>query len=176
MNTNIDDETRAKAKEFIDNPVKVIRVGSDNFTKAMTHVVKWEGGYVNHPSDPGGETKFGISKRSYPHLDIKNLTLKDAFSIYYFDYWRPLHLDDLEFDLAASIFDAAINVGVTRVRGWIRDLEGFNRHEKGRLTAAQFNDRREKYYKDLVAAKPEMAVFEKGWNNRLASLRDFVNG
>ena len=173
-----EEDVYKRAEDFINNidnfNDKMIRVGSDNFHKAMKHVLKWEGGYVNHPNDPGGETKFGISKRAYPHLNIKELTEKDVYGLYYFDYWRPLHLDDLPFDLAASIFDAAVNVGVTRVRSWLKDLEGLNRHEKGRLTAAQFNDRREKYYKDLVAAKPEMAVFEKGWMNRLNSLREFV--
>lgn len=48
-----------------------------------------EGGYVNDPNDPGGETKFGISKRSYPHLDIKNLTEDDAKKIFIEDFFNP---------------------------------------------------------------------------------------
>jgi lysozyme family protein len=49
-----------------------------------------EGGYVNNPADPGGETKYGISKRAYPNIDIAKLTLDQALNIYYNAYWQPL--------------------------------------------------------------------------------------
>ena len=52
----------------------------------LDDLIEREGGYVNDPDDPGGETKFGISKRAYPHLDIKNLTEEHAADIYYNDY------------------------------------------------------------------------------------------
>jgi hypothetical protein len=48
------------------------------FDEAVKMVLKHEGGYVNHPSDPGGETNFGISKRAYPEVDIANLTEEEA--------------------------------------------------------------------------------------------------
>ena len=57
-----------------------------NFKKAFKEIIGIEGGYVNNSNDKGGETKFGISKKAYPHLDIKKLTLKDAENIYYNDY------------------------------------------------------------------------------------------
>ena len=57
------------------------------FDKAMNFVGLMEGGYVNDPIDKGGETKYGISKRSYPNLDIKNLTKEQAREIYYKDFW-----------------------------------------------------------------------------------------
>ena len=50
----------------------------DNFTRAISFVLKWEGGYVNDPADPGGKTKYGISKRYHPKVDIKALTEKEA--------------------------------------------------------------------------------------------------
>lgn len=53
-----------------------------DFDKAFEIVVGHEGGYTDHPSDPGGETKFGISKRSYPNENIKGLTLERAKQIY----------------------------------------------------------------------------------------------
>ena len=57
------------------------------FEEAFTRLIGHDGGYVNHPSDPGGETKFGISKRAYPGEDIAGLTLQHAKNIYYRDYW-----------------------------------------------------------------------------------------
>ena len=56
-----------------------------NFKIAFKEIIGVEGGYVNNPNDKGGETKYGISKRAYPNLDIKNLTLKKAEEIYYND-------------------------------------------------------------------------------------------
>jgi len=145
---------------------KVIRLGSDNFHKAMPHLLKWDGGYVDHPSDPGGETNMGISKRAYPNLNIKELTVKDVYGIYYMDYWRRLELDKRDYALAVSMFDAAVNVGVTRVRNWIKEFHG-------NFTAEQFNDRREQYYNELNE-QPRFKVFYKGWMNRLNSLRQFI--
>lgn len=59
-----------------------------DFNKAIKTVLTHEGGYANNPKDPGGETKFGISKKQYPNADIKNLTRDDAKAIYYKDYWQ----------------------------------------------------------------------------------------
>lgn len=60
----------------------------DEFQKFFEEwVLKAEGGYSNNKKDPGGETKYGISKKQYPKVDIKSLTKKDAADIYYRDYW-----------------------------------------------------------------------------------------
>lgn len=56
------------------------------FNKAFNNLIKLEGEYVNDADDTGGETKFGISKKWYPHLDIKNLSRDDAMKIYYDDF------------------------------------------------------------------------------------------
>ena len=64
-----------------------------SFYIEIENVIKHEGGYVNDPSDPGGETKYGISKKAYPKVDIKNLTLDDAIEIYKDDYWLPAKVD-----------------------------------------------------------------------------------
>jgi lysozyme family protein len=61
-----------------------------------------EGGYTFDPNDFGGETKFGISKRSYPHLDIFNLKMEQAEAIYYHDFWLKFHLDKIKDDLMAT--------------------------------------------------------------------------
>ncbi|KQC03133.1 MAG: hypothetical protein APR55_07045, partial [Methanolinea sp. SDB] len=71
-----------------------------------------EGGYVNDPDDPGGETKFGISRKRYPDLDIRNLTREQAIQIYRRDYWLANSYDLIQdLDVAAKIFDLAVNIG-----------------------------------------------------------------
>jgi lysozyme family protein len=70
-----------------------------------------EGGYVNDPRDPGGETNFGISKRAYPDLDIRGLTEDDARAIYKRDYWDTVRGDSLPPIIAVAVFDAAVNQG-----------------------------------------------------------------
>lgn len=85
---------------------------SDFFDEVIDRILSHEGGYVNHPSDPGGETKWGISKRSYPHLNIKALTRDEAIELYRKDFWNPLQ--GWSFDKAVSfqLLDAAINSGM----------------------------------------------------------------
>lgn len=73
-----------------------------------------EGGYVNDPMDRGGETKFGISRRAYPDLDIRNLTLEGAMAIYRQDYWERLKLGAVESQaIAEELFDTGVNCGVS---------------------------------------------------------------
>ena len=57
------------------------------FLEIVYDTLDHEGGYVNDPTDPGGETNYGISKRAYPKIDIKALTKHEAVKIYYKDYW-----------------------------------------------------------------------------------------
>lgn len=77
----------------------------------ITLILKHEGGYVNDPRDPGGETKYGISKRAYPARDIAALTEQQARDIYARDYWAPCKCSELPPALALCVFDAAVNQG-----------------------------------------------------------------
>lgn len=81
-----------------------------------------EGGYVNDPKDPGGETNFGISKRQYPQLDIANLTREQVSSIYYNDYWCAAHCNDLSDNIRLFVFDCAINQGVSTAIKLLQEL------------------------------------------------------
>ena len=84
-----------------------------NHIIAIRKTIKFEGGYVNDPADPGGETKYGISSRQYPDIDISMLTVEDAFAIYKKDYWDKLSLDNCESQVIANeLFDTAVNMGV----------------------------------------------------------------
>lgn len=83
-----------------------------NFHLAIETVLDHEGGYVNDPRDAGGETNFGISKRTYPDLDIKHLTRDAAIAIYQRDWWDKYHYSAIvDQQLATKVFDAAINMG-----------------------------------------------------------------
>lgn len=83
----------------------------DDFNAAAAFTLRFEGGYVNDPRDPGGETNHGISKRAYPDLDIAKLTASEAREIYYRDYWLPARCNMLPPPLATAMFDYAVNSG-----------------------------------------------------------------
>jgi lysozyme family protein len=82
-----------------------------NFDTAFDRLISHEGGYVNHPNDPGGETKFGICKRSYPNVNIAALTVEDAKAIYKRDFWDVLG-DDIHPAIKFQVFDFAVNSGI----------------------------------------------------------------
>ena len=82
------------------------------FEKSLERVLINEGGYVNDPQDPGGETRWGISKRSYPSVNIATLTKEQAGEIYRRDFWDKCHADDLPPALAFQVFDMAVNSGI----------------------------------------------------------------
>lgn len=82
------------------------------FEKLIRRILDHEGGYVNDSADPGGETKFGISKRSYPNADIKSLTLEDAIEIYRRDFWNPIKGDRFYDGVAFQLLDSAVHSGI----------------------------------------------------------------
>jgi lysozyme family protein len=81
-----------------------------DFDTAFNRLLGNEGGYTNNPADPGGETSFGISKRSYPQVDIKALTQDQAKAIYHRDFWAPL--GDAPNAVKFQAFDFAVNSGI----------------------------------------------------------------
>ena len=83
-----------------------------DFDTAFDRLLGHEGGYVNDPEDPGGETNWGISKRSYPHVDIKNLTREGAKAIYLRDFWSVLGAEAHP-ALKFQVFDFAVNSGIS---------------------------------------------------------------
>lgn len=148
------------------------------FDDAFRRVIGHEGGYVNHPRDPGGETKFGITKRTYPDLDIRNLTLDDAKAIYRRDFWNKLRLDEMPAEIGFDLFDAAINHGrgnairfLQRAAGVAADgvvgpvtLAAINDADPQALLA-RFNGHRLEFFSDLS----RWDTFGKGWARRVAA-------
>lgn len=82
-----------------------------DFLRAVDRVLGDEGGYSATPGDSGGATKFGISSREYPSLDIAALTRADAIAIYYRDWWTRFGFGRLPGAIAAKTFDLAVNIG-----------------------------------------------------------------
>lgn len=85
---------------------------SPNFLRFIDRILGHEGGYVFNPRDPGGETKFGISKRSYPHLNIKDLTRDQAVQIYFEDFWLKIDGDHFATGISFQLLDSAVNSGI----------------------------------------------------------------
>jgi lysozyme family protein len=147
------------------------------FDEAFELLLGHEGGYVNDLRDPGGETKFGISKRSYPGEDIANMTLGRAKAIYLRDYWGSAGCDAVHDGIKFDLFDMAVNSGV---RAAVRCLQqAVGEHEDGVLgprtlqaaqsmppprVAARFNAARLRFMADL----PTWPTFGRGWARRIA--------
>ena len=94
-----------------------------NFDIAFGRLVDHEGGYTPGVGDPGGETKFGISKRAYPSIDIKSLTRDQARTIYLADFWNRINANALYDGVAFQLFDFAVNSGIeTAIRYYQRAL------------------------------------------------------
>ena len=149
-----------------------------NFDQAFERLIGHEGGYSNDPVDPGGETKYGISKRAYPGEDIKGMTLDRAKAIYLRDYWGPAGCDAVPDGIKFDLFDMAVNSGVNRavrtlqqavgetVDGILgpRTLQAAASMPAGRLVA-RFNGWR----LDFMNNNPKLwASFGRGWAQRIA--------
>lgn len=87
---------------------------NEMFQKFMGHILQSEGGYSNNPRDPGGETNFGITKRFFPDVNIKELTMESALEIYRKEYWIKIMGGRLHPFVSFTILDAAINCGIGR--------------------------------------------------------------
>lgn len=167
-------------------PAAVTGFVTDRFRRALDHLFELEGGFVDDPADGGGKTKYGISQRAYPTLDIRRLTRDDAAQLYHRDYWCKLKLDDLlDEPLAAAVFDMGVNAGIgTAAKLLQRAINALGRPisvdgrigpatlalanlgQPERLRAA-FRRACRHYYEDIVARNPSQRVFLKGWLNRI---------
>jgi lysozyme family protein len=152
----------------------------DIFNRCIKVILKNEGGYVNHPNDPGGETNYGIAKKFYPYLDIKNITKEIAIEIYYKDYWTPMNLNYIiNADLILHVFDFGVNAGrKTAIRLLQRLVKVEDDGIIGNDTLLAVNNynesivekykrRRKIFYMNLAARKPELNVFLNGWLKRV---------
>ena len=145
----------------------------DAFGAAFAVIVGEEGGYARDPSDPGGETKFGISRRAYPSLDIAALTLDDAKAIYRHDYWERHRCCEMPWRWALALFDAAVNQGggVRWAQFALSTVEDGAVGPETLLLMAKATDDDYRAFLALrgeaYARQPAFATFGHGWLKRL---------
>ena len=151
-----------------------------NFDDIIEVVLHHEGGYVNDPKDPGGETNFGIAKRSHPDVDIKNLTKDGAKEIYKEVYWDKNKVESLPKDLRHIYFDMCVNQGKGRAVKILQQAAnakgaglkvdgGLGPKTIGAMKGVELQRVRAyrvKYYADLVTRKPDLEKFYFGWFRR----------
>ena len=163
---------------------------------SLAFTLRWEGGYVNHPKDPGGATNKGVTKKVYDayrndkgldQSDVRAITDLEVHDIYENGYWKKAQCPALPIDLDTVQFDTAVNMGVRRAVKFMQKCLGcvadgawgpktaaaVSGCDPGRTLKA-YCDLRETFYMELITRKPDLGVFRKGWMNRLNDLRGFV--
>jgi len=164
-----------------------------NFYTAVELVLKHEGGFVNHPSDPGGATNRGITYNLFKRYaglllvpktvdSLKNLTEEQAKYIYQREFWDRMKGSFFKDQQVANIaFDGFVNMGIKAIKLLQKEVGAWADGVIGNESIQAINsanptilfngykDARIKFYIDLIARKPELAVFKKGWLNRINS-------
>ncbi len=156
-----------------------------NFEKCLEIILHHEGGYVNHPKDPGGETNLGVTKRVYEEWggtkDMKDLTVEDVAPIYKKNYWDRVKGDSLPSGLDLCIFDFAVNAGPGRAAKMIQKMIGVTvdggigpntlkaislyEEEVGGVAEViiEYQKQRQAYYESLST----FDTFGRGWTRRV---------
>lgn len=161
-----------------------------NYMTAILKVIEHEGGaeITNKATDRGGLTKYGISKKSYPHLDIASLTLDQAIAIYKSDYWDKIQGDKIKsYSVAFAIFDQAVNRGVVpAVRNaqksvGVKDdgilgpatLNAINAKPEGQFLTSFIENSKNAYLR-IIELFPDQIANLQGWMNRLGKVSAYA--
>lgn len=161
-----------------------------NFDACLKEVLKHEGGYVDHPADPGGVTNRGVTKKAWEEYvghevskdDIKALTVEDVTPFYRKRYWDVCKCDRLHAGLDYVVFDIAVNSGTGRAAKFLQGAVGVTADGSiGPATIGAVNDstlspaelidiicnRRQKFWESLGT----FVTFGKGWTRRGEEVR-----
>ena len=155
-----------------------------NYEKCLEAILHHEGGYVNHPKDPGGETNFGVTKKVYDAWggtkDMKDLLIEDVAPIYKKNYWHKVKGDSLPAGLDLCIFDFGVNAGPGRAAKYIQTqigtiadggigpntlskLDEYVARAGLEKTITEYQRVRQDYYESLST----FATFGRGWTRRV---------
>ena len=149
-----------------------------DFQRAHEFTAAWEGGYVNHKADPGGETNLGVTRRVWeawcreknlPVKPMKALTMADVLPLYEARYWSEVAR--LPWPLSGVAYDIAVNHGPGNLRRMLASIPATGTPAE---RAARLIDARERFYRDIVAARPSQNVFLRGWLRRVNAQREWL--
>lgn len=159
----------------------------ENFVDALARVLKHEGGYVNHPADPGGMTNLGVTKavweewvgRESNEKEMRSLTPEIVAPLYRRKYWDKVQGDNLPDGVDYAVFDFAVNSGPGRAAKFLQELAGVKVDGAiGPMTLVAvlkkdpeeliktYNAKRQAFLESL----PTFATFGKGWSTRVAGV------
>ena len=160
-----------------------------NFDRALSLVLKHEGGYVNHPSDPGGATNKGVTQATYdawrekqalPKRSVREIAESEVTAIYRRDYWVRVQGDDLPAGVAYAVFDFAVNSGVYRASRFLQKVVGVAQDgivgpatiaATKALSPAAVIDRLCDDRMAFLHSLGTFATFGKGWTRRVSDVR-----
>jgi len=146
------------------------------FEECVDLVLRLEGGYSNDPQDRGLETRWGISKRAFPNVNIKDLTKEEAIDIYRIFYWNKIRADEMPPAVRLAVFDCAVNQGHIRAISFLQKSLGVaNDGIVGPQTLAALSRTPPKLFLsnflmrrfDAYAGNPQWPVYGRGWVKRL---------
>lgn len=152
-----------------------------NFDLAFDRLMGFEGNYSDDPRDPGGETRWGISKRSYPNVNIKTLTRDGSKAIYLRDFWNPL--DGAHPAIRYQVFDFAVNGGLSTGLRKLQSAIGvaddghWGPHSMATLLTFELNDVLLRFNKERLRFYTSLKGwpdYGKGWTNRVADNLGFA--
>lgn len=129
---------------------------TEKFDRVLAFTLKWEGGYTANPKDPGGATKYGISQRAFPDVNIEDLTLDQAKQFYRERYWEAINGDERPFHEALAVFDFAVHSGVHRALNFWAETQDVEEYVAARL--------------DFLTSLSTWQHFGKGWTRRINDL------
>jgi lysozyme family protein len=152
-----------------------------SFQRALAFTLTWEGGWANHPKDPGGATMRGVTQRVYNGYrlrhgmkiqTVRNIAQRELEEIYLLQYWNASGANGLEWPLSAAVFDLAVNSGPGRAKEFLAEI---GPQGSPLERAVRLNVRREQFFHGIVAYNHDFAEFLTGWLNRLAGIRKLVS-
>jgi lysozyme family protein len=164
----------------------------ENFAEALQAVLHHEGGFVNHPADPGGMTNLGVTKKVWEEWvghpvdekQMRELKPADVATMYKAKYWDKIKGDDLPTGVDYAVFDAAVNSGPGRAAKWLQACVGVEPDggigPKTLAAVASFDpkDLVEDYAKrrlSFLMDLPHWGTFGKGWGRRVAEVQTVAN-
>lgn len=160
----------------------------ENFDSVLKAILHHEGGFVNHPADPGGMTNLGVTKRVWEEWvghdvdeqTMRALTPEKVAPMYRAKYWDKIKGDDLPTGVDYIVFDAAINSGPGRAAKWLQQVVGvaadgaIGPGTMRAVNAMPTPDIVEKYQQIRLAflqALPTWDTFGRGWGRRVQEVQ-----